>query len=217
MAISAIIADDHTIIREGLKSLLTIKGVGVAAIAKNGREAIELAIQHRPDVVIMDISMPDLNGLDATAIICRKLPNTKIIALSMHSSKKHIEEMLSSGASGYILKESAMDELYDAIQEVNKGNFYLSASLARMYMGKNPVCKFKDADLIPRFKDLSKKERNILQLVAEGEKTKDIAQKLGISVKTVETHRRNIMKKLGIFNIAGLTKFAIKEGMISLE
>ncbi len=217
MAINAIIADDHTIIREGLKTLLEKKEVIVVAIAKNGREAIELVSQHRPDIVIMDISMPGLNGLDATAIIRWKVPNTKIIALSMHSSKKHIETMLSSGASGYILKESAMDELYDAIQEVIQGNFYLSASLARMYMGKNPVTKFKDPDLIPRFKDISKKEKNVLQLVAEGEKTKDIAQKLGISVKTVETHRRNIMKKLGIFNIAGLTKFAIKEGMIPLE
>ncbi|MFH2058114.1 MAG: response regulator transcription factor [Pseudomonadota bacterium] len=216
MIITAIIADDHTIIREGLKALLKKKGVDVLAIAKNGREAIDLAIEHYPDVVIMDISMPDLNGLDATAIIRQQIPNTKIIALSMHSSKKLVDKMFASGASGYVLKESAIDDLYDAIKEVNKGNFYLSASIARMYID-NQTEMFKEADIMPQFKDISKKERHVLQLVAEGEKTRDIAQKLNVSIKTVETHRRNIMKKLGIFSIAGLTKFAINEGMVSLE
>ncbi|MCG8643114.1 MAG: response regulator transcription factor [Desulfobacterales bacterium] len=216
MNINAIIADDHTIIREGLKSLLDKKGVDVLAIAKNGREAIELAIQHRPDVVIMDISMPDFNGLDATAVIREEIPSTKVIALSMHSDKRLVNRMFASGATGYVLKESAIDELYDAIREVNIGNAYLSASIARMYVDSSEGL-FKDPETMPDYKELSKKERHVLQLVAEGKKTRDIAQELSVSVKTVETHRRNIMKKLDIFSIAGLTKFAIKEGIISLD
>jgi DNA-binding NarL/FixJ family response regulator len=216
MKTRVIIADDHAIIREGLKSLLEKKGVDVIAIAKNGREAIDLAIEHQPDVVMMDISMPDLNGFEATAAIRQEVPNTKIIALSMHSSKQIIDKMFASGASGYILKESAFDELYDAILEVSKGNFYLTPSIARMYVD-NQGNMFQDVDDIPKFKEISKKEREVLQLVAEGEKTRDIAEKLNVSIKTVETHRRNIMKKLSIFSIAGLTKFAIKEGIVSLE
>ncbi|MBU1344967.1 MAG: response regulator transcription factor, partial [Proteobacteria bacterium] len=207
MKTRVIIADDHAIIREGLKSLLEKKGVNVIAIAKNGREAIELAITHRPDVVMMDISMPDLNGVEATAAIRHEVPNTKVIALSMHSSKKIIDKMFASGASGYILKESAFEELYDAIQEVNKGNFYLSPSIARMYVDSQENL-FASIDDLPKSNEISKKEREVLQLVAEGEKTRDIAQKLGVSIKTVETHRRNIMKKLCIFSIAGLTRFA---------
>ncbi|WP_299977945.1 response regulator transcription factor [Desulfobacula sp.] len=216
MKIRVIIADDHAIIREGLKNLLEKKGVNVIDIAKNGREAISLAIAHQPDIVMMDISMPDLNGVEATAAIRRAVPNTKIIALSMHSSKKIIDKMFASGASGYVLKESAFDELYDAIQEVNKGNVYLTPSIARMYVDSqgNMV---KDIEDMPKFKEISKKEREVLQLVAEGEKTRNIAEKLNVSIKTIETHRTNIMKKLGIFTIAGLTKFAIKEGIVFLE
>ncbi|MCP3874181.1 MAG: response regulator transcription factor [Desulfobacteraceae bacterium] len=211
-----IIADDHAIIREGLKSLLEKKGVSVIDIAKNGREAIDLAIKHRPDIIMMDISMPDLNGVEATAVIKREVPNIKVIALSMHSSKKIIDKMFASGASGYILKETAFDELYDAIQEVSKGNFYLSPSIARMYIDSQGNM-FTAGHDIPKSNKISKKEREVLQLVAEGEKTRNIAEKMSISVKTVEVHRRNIMKKLSIFNIAGLTKFAIKEGIVSLE
>ena len=216
MKTRVIIADDHAIIREGLKNLLENKGVTVVAIAKNGREAIDLTIAHEPDIVMMDISMPDLNGVDATATIRRKVPKTKIIALSMHSGKTIIDKMFASGASGYILKESAFDELYDAIQEVNKGNVYLTPSIARMYVDSNKYL-FKSLDDISTSKEISKKEREVLQLVAEGKKTRDIAEEMGVSIKTIESHRRNIMKKLSIFSIAGLTKFAIKEGIVSLE
>ena len=216
MRTKVIIADDHAIIREGLKSLLEKKGIDVIAIAKNGREAVELAVTHQPDLVLMDIAMPDLNGVEATATIKNKVPNTRIIALSMHSTKKHIDNMFASGASAYIIKESAFDELMDAIEQVNKGNYYLSSSIARMYSDSHGNL-FTTSDNLPRSKDISKKEREVLQLVAEGDKNRDIAQKLGVSVKTIETHRRNIMKKLSIFNIAGLTKFAIKEGIVSLD
>lgn len=216
MDTTVIIADDHAIIREGLKSLLETKGIQVLDIAKNGREAMEKAVSLRPDVVMMDISMPDLNGVEATARIKKQVPHARVIALSMHSSKTMIDKMFAAGASGYILKESAFSELYDAIQEVMKGNFYLTPSVARMYVDTHgPSYTFGDD--VPKFNKISNKEQEILQLVAEGEKTRDIAEKLGVSIKTVETHRRNIMKKLNIFSVAGLTKFAIKEGIISLE
>lgn len=215
MKIKVIIADDHAIIREGLKGLLEKKGMDVVAIARNGREAVQQAIKHQPDVVMMDISMPDLNGVEATAAIQKDVPNTKIIALSMHSSKQMIDKMFASGASGYILKESAFDELYDAIQEVCNGNLYLTPSIARMYVDRQGRLA-EDSGVILKSKEISKKERQVLQLIAQGDRTRDIAEKMGVSIKTIETHRRNIMKKLKIFNIAGLTKFAIKEGIASL-
>ena len=216
MKISVVLADDHAIIREGLKSLLERREITVSAIAKNGREAIESAILHQPDVVIMDIAMPDLNGVEATAAIRREVPHVKIIGLSMHSGKHIIDKMFASGASGYILKESAFEELYDAIQEVLKGRFYLTPSIARMYVDSDEN-EFQSLEDISKSKGISKKEREVLQLVAEGLKTRDIAQRLNLSVKTVESHRRNMMKKLSIFTIAGLTKFAIQEGIIAIE
>ncbi|OGR24071.1 MAG: DNA-binding response regulator [Desulfobacterales bacterium RIFOXYA12_FULL_46_15] len=216
MKTRVIIADDHAIIREGLKSLLENRGIIVSAIAKNGREAIESAVLHQPDIVIMDIAMPDLNGMEATAVIRREDPHIKIIGLSMHSGKNIIDKMFSSGASGYILKESAFEELHEAIREVLKGNYYLTPSIARMYVNPEENA-FQSMEDISKSKEISKKEREVLQLVAEGLKTRDIADRLSLSIKTVESHRRNIMKKLCIFTIAGLTKFAIQEGIIAIE
>ncbi|MCW8800154.1 MAG: response regulator transcription factor [Desulfobacter sp.] len=216
MQLNVLIADDHAIIREGLKSLLENRGIQVVDIAKNGREAVEKAIALKPDIVMMDISMPDLNGVEATAKIRAEVPHARVIALSMHSSKKIVDKMFNAGASGYILKESAFDEIYDAIQEVLRRNFYLTPAIARMCtdgQGKDrSTWKTK-----PEFNKISRKQREVLQLIAEGKKTRDIAETLGISVKTVETHRRNIMKKLDIFSVAGLTKYAIREGIIALE
>lgn len=216
MELKVIIADDHAIIREGLKSLLEKKGIQVIGIAKNGREAVEKAISLKPDIMMMDISMPDLNGVEATARIRQEVPHTRVIALSMHSGKTIIDKMFASGASGYILKESAFDEIYDAIQGVIRGNFYLTPSIARMYVDDQGI-SCGTWENLPKFNKISKKEREILQLVAEGEKTREIAEKLSVSIKTVETHRRNIMKKLNIFSVAGLTKYAIQEGIISLD
>lgn len=216
MQLKVLIADDHAIIREGLKSLLENRGIQVMDIAKNGREAVEKAIALKPDIVMMDISMPDLNGVEATAKIRAEVPHTRVIALSMHSSKNIVEKMFNAGASGYILKESAFDEIYDAIQEVLRRNFYLTPAIARMCTGgQGKDCSFWETK--PEFNKISRKQREVLQLIAEGKKTRDIAETLGISVKTVETHRRNIMKKLDIFSVAGLTKYAIREGIIALE
>ena len=216
MTIRIIIADDHAIIREGMKALFEKKGMDVVAIAKNGHEAVTFTIKYQPDVVLMDISMPDLNGVEATEAIRKQVPRTKVIALSMHSNKKIIDKMLGSGASGYVLKETAFGELYNAVKEVDRGNLYLTPSIAGMYVD-NQGNKLKFIGDIPKFKKLSKKERYVLQLVAEGKKTRDIAEKLGVSIKTIESHRRSIMKKLCIFSIAGLTKFAIKDGIVFLE
>jgi len=216
MQLKVLIADDHAIIREGLRSLLENRGIQVMDIAKNGREAVEKAIALKPDIVMMDISMPDLNGVEATAKIREEVPHTRVIALSMHSSKKIVDKMFDSGASGYILKESAFDEIYDAIQEVLRTNFYLTPAIARMCtddQGKD----LGTGERQPQFNKISRKEREVLQLIAEGRKTREIAETLGVSIKTVETHRRNIMKKLNIFSVAGLTKYAILEGIIALE
>jgi len=185
-------------------------------IAKNGREAVEKAIALKPDIVMMDISMPDLNGVEATAKIREEVPHTRVIALSMHSSKKIVDKMFDSGASGYILKESAFDEIYDAIQEVLRTNFYLTPAIARMCADDQGKDR-STGERQPQFNKISRKEREVLQLIAEGRKTRDIAETLGVSIKTVETHRRNIMKKLNIFSVAGLTKYAILEGIIALE
>ena len=216
MQLKVLIADDHAIIREGLRSLLENRGIQVMDIARNGREAVEKAIALKPDIVMMDISMPDLNGVEATARIREELPHTRVIALSMHSSKKIIDQMFDSGASGYILKESAFDEIYDAIQEVLRTNFYLTPAIARMCTDDNGR-DLSAREAQPQFNKISRKEREVLQLIAEGKKTREIAETMGVSIKTVETHRRNIMKKLNIFSVAGLTKYAILEDIIALE
>ncbi len=211
-----IIADDHTIIREGLKALLEANGMDVIGIARNGREAIALSVGQMPDIVMMDISMPDLNGVDATAAIMKKVPGIKIIALSMHSHKDIIDNMFAAGACGYILKADAFGEICDAIHVVKNGRFYLTPSISRTFLNGDQNT-FDSWEKTSRRHLISTKERQVLQLVAEGEKNRIIAEKLEISHKTVETHRRNIMKKLRIFSIAGLTKFAIKEGISPLE
>ncbi len=215
MKINVIIADDHAIIREGLKGLLEKKGITVLAIAGTGRQAVEYAIELLPDIVMMDISMPDLNGMEATRKIKKHVPGTRIIALSIHATRNHIDDMFAAGASGYVLKECAFRELYSAIQEVIKGNFYVSPSIARTYVEFN--LSRTNGKETPVFKKMTEKEREVLQLIAEGKSTKEMAAALHVSVKTIEAHRRNLMKKLHIFSIAGLTKYAIKEGIVALE
>lgn len=216
MKLKAIIADDHAIIQEGLKGLLEKNGIKVVAVAENGRQAIDLAMEHEPHLIMMDISMPDMNGVEATAIIKSRLPDTKILALSIHSSKRQVDKMFEAGAVAYIIKKAAIEELMDAIETVKTGKYYLSPPLARRYLDSAGQL-FSTGDEAPKFNDLSKKERHVLQLVAEGRKNRDIADKLGVTVKTIESHRRNLMKKLNIFSVAGLTKYAVKEGIVSLD
>jgi len=183
-------------------------GFEVVGEATNGRDGIRLARDQEPDVVIMDVAMPDLNGIDATSRILQFLPGTIIIALSMHADGRYVERMISAGAKGYLIKHRASSELIEAIQRILRGKRFLS-----------PGCDIPDnysSNLEPTSQHLSVREREILQLLAEGHSNKGISELLSISVKTVQTHQANIRDKLGISTIAELTKFAIKEGLTTL-
>jgi len=215
MGIRILLADDHKMVREGLRSLIEKQqDMVVVAEAENGRTAVRLAKKLLPDVVVIDISMPDLNGIEATHQITDENPNVKIIALSMHSDRRFIAEMFRAGASGYLLKDSAFEELCHAIRSVINRETYLSPKIAgtiiRDYLRKIPG---KDSV----FSVLTSWEREVLQLLAEGKTTKEMSHALNLSTKTVETYRQNIMDKLGIHSIAELTKYAIREGLTSIE
>jgi len=216
MRIRIILADDHKIMREGLRALLEKQqDMEVVAEAKNGREAIEFAQDLKPDVVLMDVLMPDLNGIDATRQIINLLPGVKIIALSMHSDRRFVARILWEGAAGYILKDSAFRELVYAIRYVLKSHIYLSPEVTEI-MAKDYVYNLKTEHKLDT-NNLSPREREVVQLLAEGKSSKEIASCLFVSSKTIEVHRHNIMEKLNIHSVAGLTKFAIREGLTSLE
>ena len=216
MNIKVILADDHRIVREGLQRLLAdVEGIEVIGEAENGRQTLQLVQKLKPDLVVMDISMPDLNGIEATQQILAKEKPPKIIALSMHTEKRFITEMLRAGAMGYLLKDCAREELALAINTVIRGKVYLSADIAGVVTKE--LTKMATTSESSPYTALSSREREILQLLAEGHGTKEIAQKLFVSVKTVETHRQNIMNKLDLHSIADLTKYAIREGITSLD
>lgn len=216
MGIKVLLADDHKIVRDGLRTLIEKqKDMEVIGEAENGRNTVKLAQKLLPDVVIMDITMPDLNGIDATRRILTESPGVKVIALSMHSDRRFVSGMLEAGASGYLLKDCAFEELAGAIRSVTSNHTYLSPRVADIVV-KNYVNKAYGGG-IPSLPALTNREREMLQLLAEGKTTKQIASHLHISVKTVETHRRNIMFKLDIHSTAELIKYAIREGLITLE
>lgn len=213
-----LLADDHKIVRDGLRSLLQGHPlVQVIGEAENGRAAVAMARELRPEIVIMDIGMPQLNGVDATRKIVSESPHVRVIALSMHSDRRFVGEMLQSGASGYLLKDSAFEELAEAIDTVSEGRVYLSKGITGVVVQDYVRRLQHPASTPPPVSKLSPREREVLQLAAEGKSTKEIAACLDLSVKTVETHRRQVMEKLGIYNLAGLIKFAIREGLASLE
>lgn len=216
MSIRILLADDHKITREGLRSLINMQAdMEVVAEAENGRDAVILARDLKPEIVIMDVSMPGLNGIEATKQILSESTDVKVIALSMHSDNLFVSEMLKSGASGYMLKDCAFEELGRAIREVVGGNVYLSPMISGVvvedYLRKLNKSNSGESDV------LSDREREVLQLLAEGESTKQIGLKLFISAKTVETHRRQIMNKLDMYTVAELTKYAIRSGLTSLD
>ncbi|MHC4060758.1 MAG: response regulator, partial [Planctomycetota bacterium] len=215
MSIKIILADDHKITRQGLCSLLDKQpDMEVVAEAEEGRTAVRLALELAPDVIIMDVSMPDLNGIEAARKIRAECPEVKIIALSMHSDSMFVTEMLKSGAAGYLLKDCAFEELERATRAVMAGKTYLSPAISGVvvndYLQRLSKADFSDTEA------LTGREREVLQLLAEGKSTKQIALKLHISAKTVETHRRQIMDKLDIHSVAELTKYAIRKGFTSL-
>lgn len=216
MTIRILLVDDHQLIRDGLRALISgEKDMEVVAEAENGREAIALARQQDPDIVVMDINMPDLNGIDASKIILSENPNVKVIALSVHSTTRFIKEMLKAGVSGYLVKHCAYEELANAIHMVMNNKSYLSSHIMGTVM--NDYAAHAHTDKTSVFSKLSLREREILQLVAEGLTSEDIASRLFISIKTVSTHRRHIMKKTNLKSVAELTRYAISEGLVSLD
>ena len=215
MSIKILLADDHTIMREGLRCLIeTESDMKVVAEAADGRTAVRLAREVSPDVVIIDITMPDLNGIEATKQILSEAPNIKVLALSMHSDDHFVGGMLKARASGYLPKECAAKELIEAIRAVMAGGTYLSPKVASILV--QGYRRKLSRDQVTSTKALTAREREVLKLVAEGETSKGIAARLQVSVKTVEAHRQQIMDKLNIRTIAGVTKYAIQEGITSL-
>ena len=215
MSKKVFLADDHEIMREGLSVLLRKNSdMEVVGQAADGRNAVKMACELEPDVVLMDIAMPNLNGIEATRQLISRLPNAKIMALSTHSSKSVVVKMLRAGASGYMLKDSAFEELITGINAMIEGRTYLCTKIANVvlsdYMNMLADPKRYSGD------ELTPREREVLQLVAEGATTKEIASGLHVSVKTVDSHREHIMNKLNIHNVAELTKYAIREGVTFL-
>jgi DNA-binding NarL/FixJ family response regulator len=215
MSIRIVIADDHAILRDGLsKSFGMETDIEVVAQAGDGHAVINIVREEMPDVVIMDIGMPELNGIEATRRISRDFPTVKVIGLSMHSSDKYVREMFRAGASGYLLKNCPFDELSEAVRTVAGGKTYVSPSIGEMIV-QEYINKPDEQKSV--FSILSQREREVLQLLAEGKTTKQAAMALHISPKTVEVHRLNLMNKLEIDNIAQLTKYAIQEGLTEPE
>lgn len=213
--IRVLLADDHVLMRAGIRSLLEkMSSVEVVGEAGNGREAVALANSLRPHVVLMDIGMKELNGLEATARITREIPGVRVLILSMHANEEYVLQALRAGAAGYILKDAATAELELAVRAMHGDKTYLSPSISRHviddYLRRTGTPQGPLDQLTPR-------QREILQLIAEGKNTKEIAFALSVSVKTVETHRAQLMERLGIYDVAGLVKLAIKCGLITNE
>ncbi len=214
-----LLVDDHRMIREGLSALLEREGMTVVGAAASGREALNVVEELRPDVLVMDVSMPDLNGIDATRQVCAAAPGVRIVGLSINADRRFVLGMFDAGAAGYVLKTSAAEDLVHAIREVAAGRKYLSSKLAETMPGwaGAPTPKKRTPMPFPVGHLLTLREREVLQLVAEGNASKQIAAKLDIALPTVETHRRQIMDKLGLHSIAELTKYAIREGLTSTD
>ena len=215
MKLGILLADDHTLLREGLKTLLERESdMQVVADVANGRLAVRKAAELQPDLVVLDVDMPELNGIEAARQLSAAHPRMRIVCLSMHSGSKFVDAMLEAGALGYVLKNEAAKTLVTAIRKVAKGEVYLSpeinTSLVKRYVGKQP------SERGNAYTALSDREREVLQLIAEGASSKEISVKLCVSEKTVSTHREHIMTKLDLHNVADLTRYAIREGISKL-
>jgi DNA-binding NarL/FixJ family response regulator len=214
-AIRTLLADDHTIVREGLRALLLAdSGIEVVGEAVNGREAVDLAMALRPDVVVMDIAMPQLNGLEATSKIHAALPQTKVIILSAHSDDAYIDRVIAIGASGFLIKQTSAQILARAIHEVMTGKTFYSPQVSKRMRDHYQRPEKAGGLLVRKATGLTSRELEVIQLVAEGQANKQVANELKISIKTVEKHRQHLMDKLNIHDTAGLTRYAIAQGII---
>jgi DNA-binding NarL/FixJ family response regulator len=213
MTIRVLLTEDHWLVRASLKSLLAdFAGVEVVAEAGDGREALELVAKHRPTLVLMDISMPGLNGLEATRRIVKEHADVRVVVLSMHTSEDYVLQALRAGASGYVLKGSAPRELELAIDAVARGEIFLSPQISRHVID---AFLNRTGDQASSLEQLTPRQREILQLIAEGKSNKEIAQLLDASVKTIESHRASLMERLDIHDLAGLVRYAIRHGLVS--
>jgi two-component system response regulator NreC len=214
--IKVVVVDDHTILRQGIKALLdNQEGIEVVGEAKDGREALKIIEETLPDVILMDIAMPGLNGLEATRRIKKKFPKTKVLVLTMYTNEEYIFQILNAGANGYLVKETAFQDLISAIKAVYRDEAFMSPSISKKvissYMQRAQEDEKETCDI------LTTREREILQLIAEGNSSKKIAEALFISPKTVETHRTHIMDKLNIHNRTDLIKYAIRQGIVDID
>ncbi len=208
-----VLADDHNLVRRGIRALLeSIPGVEVVAETGNGREALELIESKRPDVAVLDITMPGLNGLEVAARAAKEAPSTRVLLLSMHAGEAYVAQALRAGVSGYLLKDAADDELALALKAVERGDVYLSPQISKHLVER--LARASDAEPDP-LAGLTPRQREILQLVAEGHSSKAIAGMLDLSTKTVEAHRSQIMERLGVHDVTGLVRFAIRAGLVS--
>ena len=208
MPIRVVLADDHILVRQGLRSLLEREKFQVIAEASDGQEAVALAEAHHPDIAVIDISMPILNGIDAAREMGRSCPKTKTILLTQHEEDQYIREALEAGVKGYVLKNQVASDLVHAIQQVSRGQFYLSPGVSRAVMEAYRTKSDSPAD------PLTARERQVLQLIAEGKSTRHAASLLGISVKTAESHRMRLMQKLDIHETASLVRYAVRHGIV---
>jgi DNA-binding NarL/FixJ family response regulator len=208
MPVRILLVDDHVLVRQGLKGLLEREGFAVAGEASDGQEALQQAEAVRPDIVVMDISMPTINGLSAAREIQNKIPKIKTILLTQHDEKQYVTEAMEAGVKGYVLKNQAGSDLVQAVRQVSRGQVYLSPGVAQAVVESYQSGGGKSG---PR---LTVRERQVLQLIAEGKSTKDIAAVLGISVKTAESHRTRLMQKLDIHETASLVRYAVRNGIV---
>jgi DNA-binding NarL/FixJ family response regulator len=212
---TVLLVDDHTIVRQGLRALLLSEGdISIVAEAQTGREAVELASQHNPRIVIMDLAMPRLNGAEATRQILKAVPSAKVIVLSTYGDDEHVQQALSAGAAAYLLKQTAAEDVVQAIREVLNGNAYFSPAIAKRLREQTCQERGEGQQQARSDVELTQREAEVLQLIAEGYANKQIAAELNLSVKTVEKHRQQVMQKLGIHNIAGLVRHAAAKGII---
>ncbi len=212
--VSVLLVDDHTVVRQGLRALLQPEeDIEVIGEAENGREAVQLAKKNPPDVVLMDIAMPLLNGLEATRQILKSSPSTRVLVLTSYSDDECVHQLTDAGISGYLIKQTAANDLVKAIREVQKGNAFFSPTIAKRLRDQ---CReaFANGQPVKKTVELTSREAEVLQLIAEGFSNKQIASELGISIKTVEKHRQQVMNKLNIHDVAGLTRYAISKGMV---